>query len=63
MSSSAQKPAGSALPSFMVHFAAPVSAIPAVVTVMLPQLARTASPSGTIKHARAMTCASKTNPG
>jgi hypothetical protein len=28
---------------------------------MLPQLARTASPSGTIKHARAMTCASKTN--
>jgi hypothetical protein len=61
MSSSAQKPDGRALPSFIVHFAAPVSATSTVVTVMLPQLARTASPSGTIKHASARTCASKTN--
>jgi hypothetical protein len=63
MSSSAQKPAGSALPSFMVHFAAPVSAISTVVTMMLPYLARTASPSPTIELAGPMTCASKTNPG
>jgi hypothetical protein len=41
MSSSAQKPAGSVLPSFMVHFAAPVSAISTVVIVTLPQLPRT----------------------
>src|ERR1700677_585037 len=42
MSSSAQSPAGSVLPSFVVHFAAPVSAISTVVTVMLPQLPQTA---------------------
>ena len=62
MSSSAQNPAGSALPSFMVHFAAPDSAISTVVTVMLLELPRTASPSGTIKHAGPVTCASKTKP-
>ena len=33
--------AGSVLPSFMVHFAAPVSAISTVVIVSLPQLPRT----------------------
>jgi hypothetical protein len=46
----------------MVHFAAPVRAMSTVVTLMPPQLAGTACPSRTIKHAGAMTCASKTNP-
>ena len=62
VSSSAPKPAGSALPSFMVHFAAPVSAKSTVVTVVLPQPARTASPSGTIQHAGRGTAARPARP-